>query len=54
MDKEYICLSCGKIYAEGEAYECSNCHLQICRNCGGEISTIPEYDEAMRINARES
>ena len=54
MDKEYICLSCGEIYADGETYCCTNCGEFLCPKCGGEIQTITEYDEAMRVNARES
>ena len=54
MDKEYICLSCGETYADGDTYSCTNCGELLCPKCGGEIQTIKEYDEAMAINARKS
>lgn len=53
MDKEYICLTCGKTYADGHTYFCSNCGEHICPKCGGECQTIEEYDAAMLINAQE-
>ena len=54
MDKEYICLICGETYADGHTYCCSRCGQEICPKCGGDCATIKEYDEAMKINARES
>lgn len=54
-DPEYICLSCGENYTfEDELHCCSNCGERSCPACGGEVDTIEEYDEAMRINSRES
>ncbi len=55
-DPEYICLSCGKTFQEWELDVCEKCgHIRCPRivgkgNCGGEVSTIKEYDDAMRIN----
>ena len=54
MDKEYICLTCSRTYADGDTYFCTNCGEHICPKCGGECETIKKYDEAMLINARES
>ena len=54
MDKEFICLSCGKTYVDGDTYCCTNCGELLCPKCGGEIQTSQKYDEAMRVNARES
>ena len=52
-DKEYICLTNEETFTEDELHQCS-CGKFSCPTCGGEVSTIEEYDEAMRINARES
>lgn len=53
-DPEFICLSCDDTYTfESELHRCINCGEYSCPSCGGEISTIEEYDEAMRINSRE-
>jgi len=53
MDKDYICLSCNETYPDGDTYCCPRCGELLCPKCGGEVSTIKEYDEAMRINVRE-
>jgi len=49
-DKEYICVSCGETFDDGDTYCCTNCGELLCPKCGGEIQTIEEYNEAMRIN----
>lgn len=54
MDEEYICLSCGRTWIEDNLHQCPKCNEYSCRKCGGEVSTIKEYDKAMRINARET
>lgn len=54
MDKEYICLSNEETFTKDELHTCSNCGEYSCPTCGGQVSTIEEYDEAMRINSRES
>ena len=54
MDKEYICLSTDKTLAESDLRQCPKCKKYSCSICGGEVSTIEEYDKAMRINAEES
>ena len=55
MEAQYICLSCDETFIyESEIRLCSDCGKQSCPNCGGEISTIEEYNEAMRINSKES
>lgn len=53
MDKEYICLSGYNHFTEDELYQCPKCGEFSCPTCGGEVSTIKEYDEAMLINAQE-
>jgi len=55
-EPEYICLSCGRTLDEDELWPCHNsdCDGQMCPGCGGEISTIEEYDKAMKERARES
>lgn len=53
-DPEYICLSCGETYAEGHTFCCNRCGAEICPKCGGDMTTIKEYDEATRVNSRES
>jgi DNA-directed RNA polymerase subunit RPC12/RpoP len=60
MDKEYICLSCGETFQEWELDVCEMCgHIRCPRLvgkgrkrmvCGGEVSTIEEYEEAMKAN----
>jgi len=50
MDKEYICLSNDETFTEDELHQCS-CGKYSCPTCGGEVSTIKEYDEAMKANA---
>jgi len=47
-EPEYICLSCGKTYVDGDTYCCTNCGELLCPKCGGEIQTIEEYDKAMK------
>lgn len=55
-DSEYICLSCGKTFQEWELDVCEKCgHIRCPRltgrgNCGGEVSTIQEYNEAQKAN----
>ena len=53
MDKEYICLSNDETFTEDELHCCPHCGKYSCPTCGGEVSSIKEYDEAMAINARE-
>ena len=51
-DKEYICLNNeDHIWQEDELWGCPKCKEYYCPNCGGEVSTIKEYDEAMKANA---
>jgi len=53
-DKEYICLSNeDHMWQEDELWGCPKCKEYYCPNCGGEVSTITEYDEAMKVNSRE-
>ena len=51
-DPEYICLSCGKLLQEWDLWKChnSNCNEDMCPGCGGEVSTIQEYNEATKAN----
>jgi len=49
-DKEYICLSCGRTLQEWELWQCHKCNEPFCPDCGGEVSTIKECDEAMKAN----
>lgn len=50
MEKEYICLTESCTLDEDEIRICSNCGKKTCFVCGGEVSTIKEYDEAMKAN----
>ena len=53
-EPEYICLSDGEtFYFEDELHTCLNCGEVSCPNCGGEISTIEEHTEAIRIQEEE-
>ena len=55
MDKQYICLTCGETYRDGDTYACHRCGELLCPKCGGEIATIEEYDKAMKeMYAEES
>ncbi len=54
MDKEYICLSSERTLFESDLNKCSKCGEFSCPHCGSEVSTIKEYEEVMRVNARES
>jgi len=47
-DKTYICLNDGSTFTENELHSCSNCGEYSCPTCGGEVSTIEEYDKAMK------
>jgi len=49
-DPEYICLETGKTIAEFDIYICPKCGEKSCPHCGGEVSTIQEYDEALKAN----
>ncbi len=49
-DPEYKCLTCDKEFIEDELYQCPRCNEYLCPLCGGEVSTIQEYDEAMKAN----
>jgi len=49
-DPEFICLSCGKTFVDGDTYCCTNCGELLCPKCGGEIQTIEKYDEALKAN----
>ena len=50
-DKEYICLSESKPLDEDEVRICSDCGKKTCDVCEGDVVTVKEYDEAMRVNA---
>jgi hypothetical protein len=52
MDK-YICLVSQETFAKDELHCCPRCGEFSCPTCGGEVQTIREYDEAMRINSRK-
>ena len=47
-DPEYICLSCSKTMQEWETGVCPHCGKYYCNICGGEVSTIEEYDKQMK------
>ncbi len=51
MDKEYICLSC--LNTIWTPLECPDCGRKSCPVCHGEVSTIQEYDEAMKANKEQ-
>ncbi len=51
MEAEYKCLNCDKTFVEDELYQCPRCNEYLCPICGGEVSTIQEYNEAMKANA---
>lgn len=53
-DKIYICLTDSSTFTEDELHICPKCGEKSCPKCGGDMQTIEEYDEAMRINSRES
>lgn len=53
-EPEYLCLSDDKLYTEEELFKCPKCGEYLCPTCGGEVSTIKEYDEAIKVNERES
>lgn len=49
-DPEYICLGSGQTFTEDELH-CSPKYGELsCPNCGGEVDTIENYDEAMKAN----
>ena len=51
---EYICLSGFEtFYYEDELRTCRNCGEMSCPTCGGEIQTIEEHTEAIRIQEEE-
>lgn len=57
-EPEYICLSCGNTIYESEVNLCEECGHRTCPRitaklevCGGQVVTIKEYDEAMRVNS---
>ena len=51
---KYICLSDGEtFYYEDELHICRSCGEKSCPVCGGDIQTIEEHDENMRINSEE-
>lgn len=49
-EPEYLCLSDDKLYAEEELFKCPKCGEYLCPDCGGEVSTIKEHDEATKAN----
>jgi len=53
MDKEYICQSCGHTFNSEPPFHDKPKKCPRPRCSSDEITTIEEYDEAMRINARE-
>lgn len=54
MENTYICLSNEETFTEDELHQCPGCGKFSCPTCGGEVSTIKEYDEAMKVNSRET
>ena len=51
---KYICLSDGEtFYFEDELDICRSCGEKSCPTCGGDIQTIEEHTEAMRIQEEE-
>ena len=53
-EPKYICLSDEETFCyEDELRICSNCGEKSCPTCGGDIQTIEEYNENMRINSEE-
>lgn len=50
-EPEYICTVCSKTFEESELFYCGNCGGYLCPKDGGEIVTIKEHDEAMRVNS---
>jgi len=51
IEKPYLCLTDDSTYDEDEIRICSDCGKKTCPDCGGDVQTVEEYDEAMRINS---
>ncbi len=49
-EKEYICTICSTTFEESELFNCGNCGEFLCPSDGGQIVTIKEHDEAMKLN----
>ena len=50
----YICLSDGETFCyEDELHICRNCGEKSCPTCGGDIQTIEEHYESMRIQEED-
>jgi hypothetical protein len=51
-DPEFICLTneSHTFTVDDEIHCCRKCGEFSCPTCGGEVSTIEEYDEAMKAN----
>ena len=50
-EPEYICLNSNRAKDEDEVLICSDCGKKTCSECGSDVQTIKEYDEAMRLNS---
>lgn len=46
-EKPYLCLADDSTYDEDEIRICA-CGKKTCPDCGGDVQTIEEYNEAMR------
>jgi len=49
-EEEYICLSSGRTVAQPN--ECPDCKRKSCPTCGGDVDTVDEYNEAMKVNSK--
>ncbi len=53
MEKDFICLSNDETFSEDDLHQCPKCGEFSCPTCGAEVSTISEYNKALRDNAEE-
>lgn len=50
-EPEYICLSSNRTKDVDEVLVCSDCGKKTCSECGGDVQTTEEYDEAIKANS---